>query len=206
MTTQQQTQPKEFNKFQELVWPIHNYELKKFLPMSFLMFFILFVYTLVRDLKDIFVQYHTHIWAGAGKADTAQLISALKVWYVMPVAFLAVMAFSYLMNKFDFKKTFYIIISSFMIFYAIYGFILYPNLNSLIMSTEQITAMTEAAPAFFRTFLTCLGNWPITLFYTISEIWGTMAISSLFWMFANAVTMKSEVKRFFGLFSLIGNI
>lgn len=74
------------------------------------------------------------------------------------------------------------------------------------MSTEQITAMTEAAPAFFRTFLTCLGNWPITLFYTISEIWGTMAISSLFWMFANAVTMKSEVKRFFGLFSLIGNI
>lgn len=70
------------------------------------MFFILFVYTLVRDLKDIFVQYHTHIWAGAGKADTAQLISALKVWYVMPVAFLAVMAFSYLMNKFDFKKLF----------------------------------------------------------------------------------------------------
>lgn len=206
MTTQQQTQHKEFNKFQELIWPIHNYELKKFLPMSFLMFFILFVYTLVRDLKDIFVQYHTHIWAGAGKADTAQLISALKVWYVMPAAFLAVIAFNYLMNKFDFKKTFYIIICSFMLFYAIYGFILYPNLNSLIMSTEQITAMTESAPAFFRTFLTCLGNWPITLFYTISEIWGTMAISSLFWIFANAVTMKTEVKRFFGLFSLIGNI
>ena len=206
MTTQQQTQPKEFNKFQELVWPIHNYELKKFLPMSFLMFFILFVYTLVRDLKDIFVQYHTHMWAGAGKADTALLISALKVWYVMPAAFLAVIAFNYLMNKFDFKKTFYIIISSFMIFYALYGFILYPNLNSLIMSTEQVTTMTEAAPAFFRTFLTCLGNWPITLYYTISEIWGTMAISSLFWIFANAVTMKSEVKRFFGLFSLVGNV
>lgn len=206
MTTQLQTQPKEFNKFQELVWPIHNYELKKFLPMSFLMFFILFVYTLVRDLKDIFVQYHTHIWAGAGKADTAQLISALKVWYVMPAAFLAVIAFNFLMNKFDAKKTFYIIISSFMIFYAIYGFVLYPNLDSLMMSTEQVTAMTEAAPSFFRTFLTCLGNWPITLFYTISEIWGTMAISSLFWQFANATTMKSEVKRFFGLFSLIGNI
>ncbi len=206
MTTQEQTQPKEFNKFQELIWPIHNYELKKFLPMSFLMFFILFVYTLVRDLKDIFVQYHTNMWAGAGKADTAQLISALKVWYVMPAAFLAVIAFNYLMNKFDAKKTFYIIISSFMIFYVIYGFLLYPNLDKLIMSTEQITAMTEAAPSFFRTFLTCLGNWPTTIFYIISEIWGTMAISSLFWQFANASTMKTEVKRFFGLFSLVGNI
>ena len=206
MTTQAQAPKKEFNKFQELIWPIHNYELKKFLPMSFLMFFILFVYTLVRDLKDIFVQYHTHMWAGAGKADTAQLISALKVWYVMPAAFLAVAGFTFLMNKFDTKKTFYIIISFFMVFYAIYGFFLYPNLDSLIMSTEQVTAMTEAAPSFFRTFLTCLGNWPVTLFYTISEIWGTMAISSLFWQFANAATMKSEVKRFFGLYSLVGNI
>ena len=206
MTTQTQTPKKEFNKFQELIWPIHSYELKKFLPMSFLLFFILFVYTLVRDLKDIFVNYHTHMWAGAGKADSAQLISALKVWYVMPFAFVAVAAFGYLMDKFDAKKTFYIIVSSFMAFYAIYGFFLYPNLDKLIMSTEQVTAMTESAPAFFRTFLTCLGNWPITLFYMISELWGTMMISSLFWQFANATTMKSEVKRFFGLFSLVGNI
>ncbi len=206
MTTQAQTPKKEFNKFQELIWPIHNYELKKFLPMSFLLFFILFVYTLVRDLKDIFVQYHTHMWAGAGKADSAQLISALKVWYVLPFAFLAVAAFGYLMDKFEAKKTFYIIVFSFMAFYAIYGFFLYPNLDKLIMSTEQVTAMTESAPAFFRTFLTCLGNWPITLFYMVSEIWGTMMISSLFWQFANAATMKSEVKRFFGLFSLVGNI
>lgn len=206
MTTQQQTQTKEFNKFQELVWPIHTYELKKFLPMSFLMAFILFFYTLVRDLKDIFVQYHTNIWAGAGKADTAQLISALKIWYVLPAAFLVVIAFNFLMNKFDLKKTFYIIVASFMVFYAVFGFVLYPNLEKLIMSTEQITAMTKAAPQFFKTFLTCLGNWPTTLFYVISEIWGTMGISSLFWMFANATTMRHEVKRFFGLFSLIGNI
>ena len=46
----------EFNKFQSMFWPIHGYEMKKFLPMSFLMFFILFVYTMVRDLKDVLVQ------------------------------------------------------------------------------------------------------------------------------------------------------
>lgn len=206
MTTQQQTQPKEFNKFQAFFWPIHKYELKKFLPMSILMFCILFVYTLVRDLKDVFVQYHTHMWAGAGKADTTQMLSALKVWYVLPMAFLAVMGFTFLVNKFGSKKTFYIIITFFMVFYAIFGFILYPNLEHLIMSTEQVTAMTEAAPSFFRLFLTCLGNWPVALFYIFSEIWGTMAISSLFWQFANATTMKSEVKRFFGLYPLIANI
>ena len=206
MTT---TQPKEFNKIQALLFPIHKYELKKFLPMSFLMFFILFVYTLVRDLKDMFVQFKTHVWLKDGIPDSTaspQLISALKLWYVLPCAFLAVMLFTVLMSKFGAKKTFYIIVVSFMIFYAIFGFFLYPNLDHLMMSSEQITGMVSGMPNFFWTFLTCAANWPITLFYIFSEIWGTMAISSLFWQFANATTMKGEVKRFFGLFSLIGNI
>lgn len=199
------TQAKEFNKIQALIWPIHKYELKKFLPMSFLMFFILAIYTLVRDVKEIFIQFKTHMWAGAAKSDTAQLISALKVWYVLPCAFLAVMIFTLLMNKYGSKKTFYIIVTAFMVFYALFGLVLYPNLDSIMMSSEQITNMVSGVPHFFWTFLTCLGNWPITLFYIFSEIWGTMAIASLFWQFANATTMKHETKRFFGLFSLIGN-
>ncbi|MDQ5983515.1 MAG: ADP,ATP carrier protein 1 [Eubacteriales bacterium SKADARSKE-1] len=205
MTT---TKPKEFSKFQAIVFPIHKFELRKFLPMSFLLFFILFVYTLVRDLKDVFVQYQTHVWLKDGVPDSSassQLISALKLWYVLPFAFLAVMLFTVLMNKFGSKKTFYIIVSSFMVFYALFGFFLYPNLDHLMMSSEQITSMVAGVPGFFKTLVTCAGNWPITLFYIFSEIWGTMAISSLFWQFANATTMKDETKRFFGLFSLIGN-
>lgn len=201
-----ETKTKEFNKFQAFIWPIHKFKLKKFLPMSFLMFFILAVYTLVRDLKDIFVQLKTHMWTGAGKADTAQLFSALKIWFVFPCAFLAVAIFTALVNKYGSKKTFYIIVSAFMVFYAIFGFILYPNLNNIMMSSEQITNMVNNVPSFFKTFLTCIGNWPITLFYIFFEIWGTMAIASLFWQFANATTMKHETKRFFGLFSLIGNL
>ena len=46
------TKKPEFNKFQAAVWPIHGFEMKKFLPMSLMMFCILFIYTLVRDLKD----------------------------------------------------------------------------------------------------------------------------------------------------------
>lgn len=200
------SQTKEFNKFQALIWPIHKFELKKFLPMSFLMFFILSIYTLVRDLKDIFVMAKTHMWEGASTVDNAKLLSALKIWFVFPCAFLAVAIFTALMNKHGAKKTFYIIVSAFMVFFGIFGFILYPNLESIMMSSEQITNMVNSCPRFLETFLTCLGNWPITLFYIFAEIWGTMAIASLFWQFANATTMKHEVKRFFGLFSLIGNV
>ena len=197
------TQPKEFSKLRAFLWPIHKHELKKFIPMCFLMFFILFVYTLVRDLKDAFLQYQTHIAEGTRSTD---LISALKLWYVLPCAFLAVMLFTALTNKFGSKKTFYIIVTTFMVFFAVFGLFLYPNLDSIIMPADQVANVVNSVPTFFRTFLTCLINWPVSLFYIFSEIWGTMAISSLFWQFANATTMTFEVKRFFGLFPIIGNI
>lgn len=199
------TQTKEFSKLRATFWPIHSYELKKFLPLSILMFFILFVYTIVRDLKDTFLNTKTHMWVGADPKATADLISSLKLWYVLPGAFLAVILFGWLMSKFGSKKTFYIMISLFMIFYALFGFVFYPNLNSLIMSEQQITNMIVGKPVFIQQFLTCMANWPITLFYIFSEIWGAMAIASLFWQFANAIVKKSETKRFYATFSMIAN-
>lgn len=66
--------------------------------------------------------------------------------------------------------------------------------------------MQASWPGFFYYIIPCLTNWSYTLFYIFSEIWGTIAISSLFWQFANEVTKKSEVKRFYGLYALIANI
>src|ERR1700690_438598 len=48
--SQQITQ--EFSGWRKLVWPIHSYEVKKFLPMGIMLFCILFIYTLLRDTKD----------------------------------------------------------------------------------------------------------------------------------------------------------
>ena len=193
------SQKPEFNKFQQILWPIHNYELKKFLPMSFLMFFILFVYTMVRDLKDSLVRKEA---IGGG----AELVPQIKLWFVMPAAFLLVIVYTFLINKFGFKKTFYIVVSSFMAFYVVFILFLYPNRAVIHANEATVRAMQAAWPPFFYWIIPCLPNWSFTLFYVISELWGTMAISSLFWQFAYEVTMKNEVKRFFGLYAIIGNI
>ena len=50
-----QTSEEEFGPIRKLIWPIHNYELKKFLPLGLIMFCILFNYTLLRDTKDTLV-------------------------------------------------------------------------------------------------------------------------------------------------------
>lgn len=188
-----------FNRFQAFWWPIHAYELKKFLPMCFLMFCILFVYSMVKDLKDVFIQTYA---IGGG----VHLLASLKLFFVMPVALIAVMIFSTLVDKFGKSKTFYIIISSFLLFYAIFGLIIFPNIDKLQGSPEQLKHWQTVCPIFLYNIIPCFVNWAYTLFYVFSEMWGTMVISLLFWQFANQVTRKSEVKRFFGLFSTIGNM
>lgn len=198
-TTQNSSQKPEFGKLQSLLWPIHGYELKKFLPMSFLMFFILFVYTMVRDLKDSLVRK-------VAVCGGAELVPQLKLWFVMPAAVLLVILYTALINKFGFKKTFYIMVSSFMAFYVIFLLFLYPNRDIIHANEATVRAMQASWPKFFYWIIPCLTNWSFTLFYVLSELWGTMAISSLFWQFAYEVTMKNEVKRFFGLYSVIGNI
>ena len=189
----------EFSKLRSIFWPIHKYEFKKFIFMSLLMFCILFVYTMMRDFKDIFIQTYS---IGVG----TETLSVIKLFFVMPFAFLVVIFYTLLINKFGFNKTFYIIISIFAGFFAFFIYFLFPNYENIHPNLEQVKAIQESLPGFLYYVVPCFTNWSFTLFYMMSEVWGTMAISSLFWRFANEITMKNEIKRFFGLYSLIGNI
>lgn len=198
-STDNQEQTPEFGKLRQMFWPIHRHELKKFLPMSMLMFCILFVYTMVRDLKDSFIQHYA-VCGGA------ELLPILKLFFVMPAAFLAVMLFTFLISKFGSTKTFYIMVSIFIAFYAVFVLFLFPNVSWLHANAETVRHLQEVCPKFLYFTIPCITNWSYTLFYVMSEIWGTIAIQSLFWQLANKITKSSETKRFYGLYSLISSV
>ncbi len=69
----------EFTGLRKIFWPIHNHELKKFLPMVLMMFCFLFNYTIMRDTKD------TLIVTAAG----AEAIPFLKFWGTLPISILS---------------------------------------------------------------------------------------------------------------------
>ena len=70
----------DFGPVRKILWPIHNHELNKFLPMVIIMFFFLFNYTIMRDTKD------TLVVTAAG----AEVIPFLKFWGTLPVSVLFV--------------------------------------------------------------------------------------------------------------------
>jgi AAA family ATP:ADP antiporter len=185
----------EFTGWRASLWPIHNYELKKFLPLAFIMFCILFNYTLLRDTKDTIVVNS----AGAGA------ISFLKLYCVTPAAILFVIIYAKLTNVLSRENVFYAIVSPFLIFFGAFAFVIYPNLEVLHPSVESVTALKQSYPVLSG-FIDLYAYWAFSLFYVLSEIWGSAMIGLMFWQFANHVVRMKESKRFYGLFLVIGNL
>ena len=193
--SQTNTQP-DFVGLRGILWPIHSFELKKFLPMGFMMLCILFNYTILRDIKDVLV-----VLAPAGGAET---ISFLKLYGVTPSAILFMVVFVKLANALSRENLFYAIIVPFLVFFAAFAFVIYPNKEALHMSLETIKSLQAAYPTF-HWVIPVVGNWSFSLFYILAELWGSVVLSMLFWQFANQITKVYEAKRFYGLFGMIGN-
>lgn len=193
----------DFTGFRKIFWPIHQHELKKFLPMVLMMFCFLFNYTIMRDTKD------TLIVTAAG----AEAIPFLKFWGTLPMSILFVLIYAKLSNILKPTTLFYAVIAPFLIFFSSFGFLIYPNIAS-VSPTETANAVeafiTSSLPERMHETLFKLVEvfrvWPYALFYILSELWGSMGISLLFWQFANQITRSQEAKRFYAGFGQLGNL
>ena len=90
-------QEPQFSKLRAALWPIQGSEMKKFLPMGLIMFFVLFNYTILRDTKD------TLVVGGSG----AEAITFVKVWGVTPASILFVILYAKLSNILSKENLFY---------------------------------------------------------------------------------------------------
>ena len=185
----------EFGPIRKLIWPIYGYELKKFLPLSLIMFGILFNYTLLRDTKDALIVNS----AGAGA------ISFLKLYCVTPMAILFVVIYAKLCNVLSKENVFYAVITPFLVFFGVFAFVIYPNIGVLHPSQEWVSQAIANYPTLSG-FINIAGYWSYSLFYVLAEIWGSAMLALMFWQFANQIVRMREAKRFYGLFMVIGNV
>lgn len=165
--------------------------------MFFLFFFINFNYTILRDTKDALIV--------TAPGSGAEAIPFLKVWGVLPIAVIFMIVYSKLSNIFSKQKLFYSTISFFIGYFALFALVLYPHRDAL-HPTVAADRLLEFLPSGFSGLVALFRNWTYALFYVMSELWGSVAISLLFWGFANDITKVSESKRFYALFGLGANV
>lgn len=184
------------SKVRAVLWPVYGNENLKFIPMALMMALILFNYTILRGTKDALVI------SGEGAAEVT---SFLKVWGVLPFAIMFFFIYSKLSNLLSRPALFYTVIMIFVVFFAVFALILFPNSEALHLSSAKLQQLQADYPNI-KFLFPIAGMWTNSLFYIMSELWGSVVLSLLFWQIANLSTRVSEAKRFYGFFGLIGNM
>ncbi len=187
----------EFGKWRSFLWPIHNFELKKVLPMFFMFFLISFNYTILRDTKD------TLLVTAPGSG--AEAIPFLKFWGVLPMAIIFMLIYAKLSNKLTKEKLFYATIIPFIVFFALFALVFYPFREAL-HPVAFADRLQEMLPAGFMGLIALIRNWTFSMFYIMAELWGSVALSLVFWGFANDIMKVTEAKRFYAVLGLGANL
>lgn len=186
-----------FGPLRRFMFPIHGSELARFLPMALMMLCVVFNYTVLRNFKDSLI-------VNAPGSDAA-VISFLKMWGTTPIAILFMLFYAKWVEKVGREKMVYISLIPLCLFFVLFAFVLYPNRHTLHPTTERLLHLQEVWP-HFKWWLAIWGNWIYSLFFLASELCGTISLSLFFWQFANAICDRSEAKRFYPLFGVIGNL
>lgn len=184
-----------FGTLRSFLWPIYRFELKKIVPMIFILFFICFNYSIVRNMKDALVV----------TASGAEVIPFIKVWVMLPSAVLLTLFYALLCNRFSQENVFYIIVTGFLLGFALFSYVLYPY-REAFTPVESAQWLATHLPEGMNGLISMYKNWTLTVFYVMSELWGSMVLSVLFWGFANEVTKLSEASRFYSVFPMWLNI
>jgi AAA family ATP:ADP antiporter len=183
------------SKIKEAIWPIEKSELKLFAPMALMMFCTLFNFSALRSVKDALVI----------PALGAEVISFLKLWVVLPSALIFTIVYVKLSNIFSAEKVFYIIVSSFLIIFWIFTYVIYPNQDIYHPSSESIVDLIHQFPNF-KWFFKIASKWGYIVMYIFGELWSVVVINLMFWQFANHVIDTSKARRFYPILAMIGNL
>lgn len=184
----------EFGRFRSFFWPVHSHEVKKLLPMTLMMFLICFNYSALRTMKDAL------IIPLAG----AEVLPFIKVWAILPLAVLVTLIYALLSQKLSQERVFYYMTGGFLLFYALFAFVLYP-LREQLHPHDTANYLEEVLPSGFRGMISMFRYWSFTLFYVMSELWSSNIMTVLFWGFANEITRVSEAQRFYSVLSIASN-
>lgn len=165
------------------------------MPMVVMLFLLSFNQSTLWNLKDALIV----------TTSGAEIIPFIKVWAILPAAVLLTWIFTCLSNRFSQEKVFYLLTSSFLLFYGLFAFLIYPYRDQL-HPVESANYLETILPLGFKGLVSMYRHWTYTGFYVACELWNTVVISILFWGFANTITQTSEGGRFYGVLSIAYNL
>ncbi|MQL91760.1 hypothetical protein Taro_024379, partial [Colocasia esculenta] len=199
--------------------------LKKIIPLGLMFFSILFNYTIPRDTKDVLVV--------TANGSSAEIIPFLKMWVNLPLATGFMLLYSKLSNVLSKEALFYTVITPFIAFFGLFGFVMYPLNNAIHPTALANNLLAVLGPRFLGPVsiytenmeflpLVCHGQalgqhrdigtllWicqSVVCYmydYALFDMW--ISLASVFCTDMFAIPTVDEAKQFYPLFGLGANI
>ena len=164
------------------------------LPHASMMFLCIINFDILRNLKESLLVTRLG----------AEVIPFIKLWVVMPSAFVFVICYSFLANRLSKQYLFVFTMLPFLIWMPVFSLYLYPNLSDLAPSSF-CTMMSAYLPDNLMLMCGLLENWPLTILFTSAELWSAGVLCTLFWTTVNDTSTVESSSKEYPLLTLIGN-
>ena len=170
-------------------------ERTKFALFGSMFFIIGFIYSFMRILKDMFVM----------KRQDAPCFNFIKIFYILPISFIAVLLINYLMQRRSVGKIFNICLIIFTSLFLFFGtFIIFED--QLMFDSEAIKAKYEDSNGFLKDFIYTVAEPIATLIYITAELWGSIILSYMFLSFLNESCPERQHGRFIPPLFILTNV
>lgn len=179
-------------------------ERSRAISTSAMIFLIIFVYSSLKAMKNAMV---------AGQIDPSA-ISYIKLLVVLPINIVTIAFTQKMVSARNVSRTFTFMVLGFSALFFIYGTICFIcfifDFSSMDYATEDLFSdgkMTyKGVGVVFYVMLRTFTSIRIVLYYLLSELYGSIITSYLFWSFTNEFLTRRQALRFTPLFLMTGNL
>ena len=151
------------SKLRHTVFPIYGKDVKKFLLIGCIKFFIIMALTLTRDMKD------TMIVTQCG----AEAITFLKIYGVLPAAAAFIALYTKLSSMLGKERLFYTTCIPFFVFFLFFDYVVYPCRGIIQPSLEVTKSILGDRSGANEVLSNILLNWTSGLYFVVA---GKMSI------------------------------
>ncbi len=180
--------------FSHFFWQIKDHEYKKFLPITIMGCIIIFIYTICRQAKDTMIY---SVIPGETVVFAKILVVLFNIIY-----------FSYyyirLSKNAHYKNLLLIALLPILGYYVLFNYLLFENpafIPSVATVVSWKAAIVHKLPGFLlplmKHAINLVSQWPVVLYYILTEIFSVAVLSTVFWKLANRFVTSHERPRFY---------
>ncbi|KAF8060041.1 AATP2 [Scenedesmus sp. PABB004] len=152
-------------------------------------------YTVLQSLRDAII-------VTSCGAEALPLITAFGV---LPASLAFFVYFDTLNKRLPPRAVFHAALAPLAAFFALFAAVLLPNAHILhpVAAAERCIA---TLPDSLACFVRVGAHWTFALFFIVAELWGSVAISLLFWSLADDVCSVEEAKDVYPKLGILANV